>query len=433
MSERFDVVVVGAGPAGAAAALSAVRGGASVLLVERGPYPGAKNLYGGVIYGRVMDDLVPGWAERAPLERFVTRRVTMMLSREDSVAFEVRSPGWGRPPYNGATATRASFDSWLASEAVAAGARLVTSTTVTSLAKTGSRVSGVRTDRPDGDVAAGVVVLCEGVNALLAREIGLAPAPGAHGYALGVKETLRLDANEIERRFALNGREGADIEVVGATGSVAGGGFLYTNHDSLAVGLVLSLDGLTESGQRPDELLSSFKAHPAIAPLVHGGEIVEYGAHLVSEAGPDCAGRRTADGAVVAGDAGGFCLSAGLFLEGVNFAIGSGAAAGEAAAEAVRVGDTSAHGLAGYEDRLASGFLLADHRRLSEAAGFFLSPRMQRSYPSFASGLARDFFTVRNPLPKEGLRRLAQAQMRSSGLRLRDLARDGRRLWRIFG
>lgn len=433
MTERFDVVVVGAGPAGSSAALSAARRGASVLLLERGPFPGAKNLYGGVVYGRVLDDLVPDWAERAPLERFVTRRVTMMISDEDSVAFEVRSPSWGTAPYNGATALRARFDSWLADEAVKGGARLACSTTVTGLCTTAGRVTGVRTDRPAGDVEARVIVLCEGANAFLAREAGLAGAPHSRHFALGVKETLRLPPDEIEGRFALSGQEGAEIEVVGATGPVAGGGFVYTNSDSVAIGLVLSLEELAESGERPDELLSSFKAHPSIAPLVEGGEVLEYGAHLVPEAGLDGAARRCSDGVVVAGDAAGLCLSAGLFLEGVNFAIASGAAAGEAAADAVRSGDTTAAGLGGYEERLEAGFVLSDHRRLRPAPGFFMSPRMQRSYPALACGVAREFFSVRNPSPKEGLARLVRAELKRKDVRLRDLARDTLTAWRIFG
>src|SRR5579875_2159684 len=148
--ERFDAVVVGAGPAGSMAALALARAGRSVCLVERGPFPGAKNLYGGVVYGRVLDELLPGWTEEAPLERWVTRRVTMMLTESQSLAVDFRSANWGEEPYNGATALRPKFDSWLASKAEIEGAVLVCSTTVTGLERRDGRVVGVRTDRPGG-------------------------------------------------------------------------------------------------------------------------------------------------------------------------------------------------------------------------------------------------------------------------------------------
>src|SRR5215211_3666063 len=66
----FDVIVVGAGPAGSAAALTLARAGRSVVLLERGPFPGAKNMYGGVVYGRVLDAVVPRWWEEVPVQRW---------------------------------------------------------------------------------------------------------------------------------------------------------------------------------------------------------------------------------------------------------------------------------------------------------------------------------------------------------------------------
>ena len=65
-------------------------------------------------------------------------------------------------------------------------------------------------------------------------------------------------------------------------------------------------------------------------------------------------------GLLVSGDAAAMCLAAGIWLEGVNFAIGAGMAAGQAAAEAVRLDDTTATGLAGYTRRLEHSFVLAD-------------------------------------------------------------------------
>src|ERR1700675_2936601 len=102
----FDAVVVGAGPAGAAAALALARAGRSVVLVERGPFPGSKNVYGGVVYRRVLDDIVPKWWEEVPVERWVVRRSTMMMTGTQSLTIDYRTDAWGSAPYNGMTTLR---------------------------------------------------------------------------------------------------------------------------------------------------------------------------------------------------------------------------------------------------------------------------------------------------------------------------------------
>jgi electron transfer flavoprotein-quinone oxidoreductase len=336
-TRAFDVVVVGAGPAGSAAALEVARAGYSVALVERGPFPGSKNVYGGVVYGRVLDELVPDWWEQMPVQRWVTRRATMVMTPTQALTIDFRTADWGRPPYNGATAHRADLDSWLAELAVAEGAVLVPSTVVTGLLRTPSgKVVGVRTDRPDGDLTAGVVIACDGVNSFLAKEAGMQHA-GEH-LTLGVKQTLKLSREAIEERFGVTGTDGVDFEILGCTRGIPGGGFLYTNLDSVSIGVVLGLDGLSKAGIRPEELIADLKRHPAIAPLVRGGAEIEYSAHLIPEGGyrsmPELAG----DGILVAGDAAAMCLAAGIWLEGVNFALGAGMYAGRAAAGALRAG-----------------------------------------------------------------------------------------------
>jgi electron transfer flavoprotein-quinone oxidoreductase len=429
----FDVIVVGAGPAGSAAALTAARAGSRVCLIERGPFPGSKNMYGGVIYGRILDTLIPRWWEEMPVQRWITRRSTMVLTESQALTVDYRTAAWGDAPYNGATAFRSDFDAWLAGHATAAGATLVCDTVVTGLLRAGGRTVGVHTDRPDGDLRAPVVIACDGVNSFLAKEAGIVGDTAPGNYTLGVKETLRLPRADIEARFGVRGTDGADIEVIGATGDVPGGGFLYTNLDSVAVGLVLRLPELSTSSERPEELLAAFKAHEAIAPLIEGGEVVEYSAHLIPEGGFDMMGDLVADGLLVAGDAAALCLAAGIWLEGVNFAIGSGAAAGRQAARAAAHGDTTAAALSGYRDELEGNFVLTDHRKLRLAPHLVLSERAQRRYPQIACDVVEAMFRVDNPAPKPGLGRIVRKALRAHKVRLRDLARDGRDAWRSFG
>jgi electron transfer flavoprotein-quinone oxidoreductase len=433
LPDPCDVVVVGAGPAGSASALALARRGHSVVMIERGPFPGSKNVYGGVVYARVLDDVIPNWWEQVPVQRWVVRRSTVVMTGSQAVTIDVRSQAWGQPPYNGMTVYRADFDSWLADHAVSAGAKLVTSTVATGLLHDGSgRVAGVTTDRPGGDLPAKVVIACDGVNSFLAKEVGLLPRADAAHHTLGVKEVLAMPAELIEERFGLMPGEGLDVEVIGCTREIPGGGFIYTNRDTVSIGVVVSLAGLARSGIRPEELIADFKAHPAVAPWLRGATLKEYSAHLIPEGGYNAMPALAADGFLVAGDAAGMTLAAGIWLEGVNFAIGAGLAAGRAAADALAAGDVSTAGLSGYRKALESNFVLRDHKRFREAPKLVLSERMQRQYNHLICDVAEQMFTVTNPAPKPGLLKLVTRSARRHEVGVRDLVRDGIETVRVF-
>ena len=429
-----DVVIVGAGPAGTCAAIVLARAGRRVVVLERGPFAGSKNMYGGVVYPRILDQLIPQWWDEAPVQRWITRRSTMVLTETQAVSVDFRNDAWGAPPYNGATAYRPDFDHWLAGHAEAAGAQVLCSTTVTGLLRDAAgRVCGVRTDRPDGDLTARVVIACDGVNSFLAKEAGLHGKVDAANYTLGVKETLALPKDVIDERFGVRGRNGVDIEILGGTSGVNGGGFIYTNLDTVAVGVVLKLPKLAAQQRRPEDIIAHLKRHSAIAPMIEGAELKEYSAHLIPEAGLSMMPKLAGDGLLVAGDAAALCLAAGIWLEGVNFAMASGMAAGQAADEAIISGDTTTTGLAGYQRRLSDNFVLRDHRKLRRAPALVLSDRVQHMYPAMIAGIVQGMFQVDNPTPKPGLRRIVARERKLAGVRRRDLVRDTVAGLRTFG
>jgi electron transfer flavoprotein-quinone oxidoreductase len=136
---------------------------------------------------------------------------------------------------------------------------------------------------------------------------------------------------------------------------------------------------------------------------------------------------------MVVGDAAAMCLAAGIWLEGVNFAIGSGLAAAQTAVAALRSGDTSASGLSGYQQRMESNFVLKDHKSLADVPGLIMSPRVQQQYPQMICNIAERMFTVENPAPKPGVNAILRSELKASGVRMRDLVKDAVRGLRSYG
>ncbi|HEX9372905.1 MAG TPA: FAD-dependent oxidoreductase [Roseiflexaceae bacterium] len=394
--EHFDVIVAGAGPAGSAAALVAARAGLKVLLLERGEYPGAKNVSGAAFYGSaILHELIPNWWEQAPVERHLTRRVLAFVSPETSFSIDFRTTRFAEPPYNGFAILRPKFDRWFAAQAEAAGAFLLNAAVVDDVLWEDGRVVGVRVRRAEGNLRANVVIACDGANSFIAKKAGLQREFHAHEISLGVKEVIGLDEATVRDRFQLSGNEGMAIEYIGAvTEEVCGGAFLYTNRDSLSLGIIGQISSLAEHNRRPYELLEVFKSHPSVAPLVRGGVLREYSAHVIPEAGWKMLPKLYTDGLMVAGDAAAFCFVAGLYLEGINYAIQSGLAAGETAVTAHRDGDFSARSLARYKDNLKARHVTTDFRRYRHTPDMVNSERLQNLYPAVIAHGAEQLFRV---------------------------------------
>ncbi len=436
-SEHFDVIVVGAGPAGSAAALVTARAGLKVLLIERGEYPGAKNVSGAVLYGSaILHQLIPNWWEQAPVERHVTRRELALLSPTTSVSLDFQSvaPSYVDPPFNGFTVLRPKFDRWFAEQAKAAGAFVLNGTVVDDVLREKDQIAGVRTRREAGDIRGDVVIACDGVNSWLARKVGLQRQLRTHELALGVKEVVGLDESVIRERFHLTGSAGMAREYIGdVTGSVHGGAFLYTNRNSLSLGVISQLSSLVEQKQRPYDLLEGFKAHPSVAPLVRGGTLREYSAHLIPEAGYSMIPKLFTNGMMVAGDAAGLCLSTGIYIEGINYAIQSGRAAGDAAIAACERRDFSRDTLSNYLELLRKRHVAGDFHAYRHAPDFVNSERLQNLYPELAARASEALFRV-DGNRKRKLLPLGWRTMREVGGRphqvLKDLYHAGRAyLW----
>ena len=418
----FDAIIVGAGVAGSSAAYRLARAGLQVVLIERGPFPGSKNLSGGVLYGRVLHDLIPNFWESAPVERVITNQVVSFLTADSHINLDFKAETFNQPPYNGFTVLRARFDRWLAEQAEAAGAMLVPGIKVDGVVKRDGKVVGISADGEE--MLAKVVIAADGANSFIAQQAGLRDKIPAGHAAVGVKEVIGLPREVIEERFHLKGDEGTAYNIVGyATRGVPGGGFLYTNRESLSVGLVIHLEALVERQLKPAEIFEDFLAHPMIAPLIKGGKLLEYGAHLVPEGGLKMMPPLAADGLLLVGDAAGFGVNNGFVVRGMDLAIGSAVAAAETIIEAQAADDFSAARLHSYPDRLEKSFVMQDMRTYARAVDFMKNDRLFEAYPTLLSNILADIYR-QDAQPKKNLAPTLLKNLKASKISLLDLLKD---------
>ncbi|SFC92634.1 FAD-dependent oxidoreductase [Bacillus sp. UNCCL81] len=394
MPEKFDVIVVGAGPAGISCAYELAKNGVNVVLIERGEYPGSKNVMGGVLYRKMMEDVIPEFWKDAPIERVIVEQRVMMLDKQSATTFGYKGLEFAEEPYNNFTVLRSKFDQWFAQKAVEQGALLINETVVLECIVENDMVVGVRTDRPDGDLYADVVVLADGVNSLLGKSLGFHKEWRPDEVALATMEILKLDSKIIQDRFGLEGNQGVAIELFGdATKGIVGTGFLYTNNDSLSIGVGTLLSGMIENKLKPYDLLEYVKNHPMIRPYIQGSEPQEYLAHLIPEGGYKSIPKLVGNGVLVIGDAA--QLVNAIHREGSNMAMTSGRLAAETIIEAKAIDNYSDVALKPYADKLLNSFVGQDLKKYKDATHHFEKfPQYFEQYIPLLNKSASQMFTV---------------------------------------
>jgi electron transfer flavoprotein-quinone oxidoreductase len=388
-------------------------------------------MFGGLLHNTpALNELIPSFWEKAPLERHVYKKVLAFMTPQTAVSLSFENENFDRPPYNGYTVLRPAFDKWLAEQAVNAGAFLLCDCTADNLVIEDGKVVGVTVKGRDGALRANIVIAADGVLSFLAEKAGLRGTFDPATLGIGIKLLLGLPEDVINERFYLVREQAADISFLGIPADIRGGSFLYTNRESISVGMVMHLGSLRESGRAPYEALDDLLQHPQVKKLVKGAVPLEYSAHLVPEGGYKAIPPLYKDGMMLAGDAAGLCYTNGINLEGINLAMTSGALAAEVAIEAVAAKDYSAAMLSGYKKKLDESFVIKDMKKFSKSVDMMHIYRLYTDYPQLLADIMERIYKVEGT-PRSGLLGLARREA-SKTVGLGNLVSDGIKIGRAL-
>lgn len=367
--------------------------------------------------------MFPGFIDEAPIERVITRNTLSFLNETSAVNIDY----WDRKladPVNAVSVLRAHLDPWLAGQAEEAGAAMIPGIKVDRLLREGAYFTGI--EAAGEQMRAKVTIVAEGVNSFLATEAGIRTAPKPKHLGLGVKSVIRIGEEAVSERFNLTGREGCAYTIVGdATKGVPGGGFLYTNRDTVSIGVVVMLEELTKSGLSSSDIHDHLVTHPYLEPFLAGGELLEYGCHLVAEGGQAMQRDLVHDGLVLVGDAAGFTLNTGLTIRGMDLAAGSAISAARAVDGALAADDFSRIQLGAYVADYESTFVGKDMHTYRRAPGFLAhDPLMSTEVGPLVADI---FYRAYNHdlTPRKHLGVVAKDALAASGIKIRDLVRTG--------
>jgi electron transfer flavoprotein-quinone oxidoreductase len=399
--DKFDAIVVGAGPAGSACAYTLAKEGRNVLLLERGNSAGAKNVSGGRLYTYALELLEPGMYQRAPLQRKIVREQIMLLDEQCATTIDHFNPGFGENVPQSYSVVRAALDEWFAGEVESAGGTVGSGVLVDGVLEENGKIVGIVSGGEE--MRADVVVAADGVNSLLGQKAGLFPDVTAHAVGVGVKETIELPDSTISARFAVKDDEGAARVAIGCTDGISGGAFLYTNKGSISLGIVFNPEQAAKQKRHIQDIFQDFKMHPAIQALIEGGTSVEYGAHLVPEVGYHGIHKRLyREGMLVVGDAAQFGINTGVIIRGMDLAIVSGLAAARAILNSKSAAETGPL----YMKQLEELLLLANERAYQNFHKIFEISRIFSGYPQLMNEAMDFLFRVDGKVPTPMLKGL---------------------------
>jgi geranylgeranyl reductase family protein len=326
--QGYDVIVVGAGCAGPAAARTAARLGLRTLLVEKSPIPGSKNVSGTCLNTAALSDSDLHYLLAGPVEREIRSMRTYQVTADRTTVFhEIPSKGILL-----LSIRRDHFDAWHTEQARAAGAEVRLGLAVTDIVQEGGAVRGIVTETGER-IEAKVVIDAAGVNSVVGRRAGLIPRRSGTDMILYVTAAVHLGKKKIDQRF------GDTIEYYLAPGCQhKTWPWIFPKRDVITMGTggYMTPDLINEKFPTVNTYMQNFMDLPVVAERLEGGKIVSWGLHLEYD---EAVGQRVKEGLILAGEAGGFVAP---FLgEGMPESFFSGIYAAQAAAAGIRDNDVS--------------------------------------------------------------------------------------------
>jgi electron transfer flavoprotein-quinone oxidoreductase len=390
---KFDVVIVGGGPAGLSSAYFLADAGFDILVIERGGDLGAKNVFGGRIYSHILDRYFDGWREEAPIERWVRSERICILCERDHISIEYRRDKTSSK-YDSFNTFLSRFLKWLGDRVENKGASIITGMKVDELIIHDNKVEGVIVEGEK--IHSDYVILAEGINPILSEKYGFRKKIDSKYLSLGIKEVIKLDAKKINERFNIDDTEGVAQFILGyPISDIIGGGFLYTMKEYVTLGMVININSIKYGEKQMMDIVEELRTHPYINKLVRDGTLVEYSSHIVSEGGlRTFLDKPYGNGYIIVGDAGGLLLNTGFTIRGVDFAMESGRLAADTIKYAHEKGETDEETLSIYSKKLKESYVYKALKKFKRIYKILENERIFTTYPESMCNVFNKIYTL---------------------------------------
>ena len=277
--ERFDVAIIGGGSAGLAALKQLSNLEKQAVLIDAGKTIGSKNVSGGILYSKkpkngkiynVEDVYGDGFVSDAPLERLITKYILHATSKDKIFSIDLTSAHKYQANF-GYSVLLNKLNSWFAKEAAASaqkqGGGIIPGVHVKSITWHNDKTI-VETDELD-EFEVKAIIAADGVNSEIAEITGARNKFTAEELYQGVKVVVKLPEEIMEQRFEIGPNEGAAHLFAGdITLNHIGGGFVYTNRDTLSAGAVYHYDSLIQKPDEPYTLVNAILNNPMVKEFI---------------------------------------------------------------------------------------------------------------------------------------------------------------------
>jgi len=277
--EKFDVAIIGGGSAGLAALKRLSDLGKQAILLESGSRIGVKNISGGILYskkpkkGKVtnVENLYENFLNEAPFERKITKYILHSTSKNKIYSLDLTAAHEYQSNF-GCSVLMTKLNFWFAKQATEIsqklGGGIIPGIHVTSITWNDKGRAIVQTDELD-EFEVKAIIAADGVNSEIAELVGARSKFSTEQLYQGVKVIVKLPEKIINERFGVSSAEGAAHLFAGdITSNHIGGGFLYTNHDTLSIGAVYHFDSLLKNPLEPYALIDNLLNNPMISEFI---------------------------------------------------------------------------------------------------------------------------------------------------------------------